>query len=361
MDNYSVTFSICGYYFKIVTHDCRILQTQVENIRKFYTGSFIKEEDNVLITAQVEYIEDYSSYSMLSKDIQKYPENVVQSFKSTCWFMHKKNDKEFYCQIGKKCFIIKNNDNSYIVVGTKLKEASEYPIEIIKEVFLRKQEENGKIFMSSTGITIDGNGIALLENGELGKTAFLTDVLNSIKVDIISSERIFLYQKKEQFIMDYFPMPVLYDFNTVYHSHLLKEAILEKEEYPLSQIFWEGKGKLKIPLTDMPSIFGNCEIKECARLNIVLFISYNIDWRDRFVLKKMSKDETILALMQACSTPIDYETKHKQWIYLRKLSETDIEKNKNRVIINIANSVKGYHLLIGKKANIKEIIEDILK
>ena len=34
MNNYSVTFSICGYYFKIVTHEERLMEAQKRHIRK---------------------------------------------------------------------------------------------------------------------------------------------------------------------------------------------------------------------------------------------------------------------------------------------------------------------------------------
>ena len=35
MNNYSVIFSILGYYFKIITHDKRLLEEQVKHIKKF--------------------------------------------------------------------------------------------------------------------------------------------------------------------------------------------------------------------------------------------------------------------------------------------------------------------------------------
>ena len=360
MNNYSVTFSILGYYFKIITHNERLLDEQKKHIKKFCIAE--QEETNVRrkTTATIQYVEDMSFFRMLRKKFDTRKTEIVQSFEGIFHLKYEEDGRQYFCQLGNEWILIKNDDESYVVVGDGATKTTKYPFRLVREIVVRKQEEAGKLFMHATGMVVDGKGIAILGNKQSGKTTFFTKVLDAHDAEVISNDRVFFYRNNSVFKMDYFPIPVVYRFGTVANSKGLNKHILEADYCSENDGFWNSDDALPLPLTDLPMMFDGVFLRETGNLNLLLFTKFHIDWNEEYICKKLTPLEVIPQLMETCFTPIDYESKRKEWAYFRKVPTTELEFNANAVITDIASNVDSYFIEFGKKANVTKILADIM-
>ena len=363
MNNYSVTFSICGYYFKIVTHEKRLMEAQKRHIRKFC----IKEvEDNAEInteniTATIEYIENYNAFYSFKEVFNTYNTEIVQSFEGIFHLKYTENKKEYFCQIGDEWILIKNNDKSYVVIGNGIEDTTKYPFRIVREIFVRKQEEIGKIFMHGTALEIDGKGIAILGNKQSGKTTFFTKIIEQNCAEILSNDRIFFYKDGKKFNMDYFPIPVVYRKGTIVNSRKLSKYVIEEKHYREEKEFGNIYTGLTVPLTDMPSIFDGVTLKETTNVDLILFTKINLNWDKKYEIHRLTEMETVTSMLDTCFTPIDYESKRKEWIYFRKSCYCNLAKKANSLIRDIANVSIAYKIEYGKSVDINSVLNDILQ
>ena len=79
MNNYSVIFSILGYYFKIITHDERLLKEQVKHIKKFCITNPVANI-NISNCTTLEYIENADMFANVRKNFDVYPTETIKSF-----------------------------------------------------------------------------------------------------------------------------------------------------------------------------------------------------------------------------------------------------------------------------------------
>ena len=361
MNNYSVTFSICGYYFKIVAYDERLMKKQKRHIEKFC----IKEVENDVeintenITATIEYIENYNAFCLFKESFNTYNTEIVQSFEGIFHLKYTENKKEYFYQIGNEWILIKNNDKFYTVIGDGIKETTKYPFRIVREIFVRKQEEAGKIFMHGTALKIDRKGIAILGNKQSGKTTFFTKIIEQNSAEILSNDRIFFYKDGTKVNMDYFPIPVVYRKGTIVNSRKLNKYVIEENHYCEEKEFGNIDTGLTVPLTDMPAIFDGVTLKETANVNLILFTKINLNWNKEYEIHRLTELEAVTSMLDTCFTPIDYESKRKEWIYFRKSCYCNLAKKANFLIRDIANVSIVYKIEYGKNVDINNVLSDI--
>lgn len=331
MNNYSVTFSILGYYFQIITHEFRLCREQVKHIKKFCTTKVQKATKETKITATIEYIEDEKHFNQIRKEFEKHDTKIVQSFEGTFFLKYADAWKEYFCQLKDEWILIKNNNQSYVVIGNGVNKTTKYPFRLIREIILRKQEEAGKIFMHATSMVVNGKGIAVLGNKKSGKTTFFTKTLEKHEAEIISDDRVFFYKDGSEFKMEYFPVSVVYQDGTVFS------------------------------LADLPNIFEGISLRERARIDALVFVKFHPKWDREFDCKSLDMVETIPLLMDTCFTPIDYESKRKEWVYFRKVSGDVLCDNASNLIVEMSRGIKAYFVEFGKNADVDQILREIMR
>lgn len=99
MNNYSVTFSILGYYFIIITHKKQLLDEQVRHIKKFCITDPTKETipRNADITT-LKYIEDSELFQTVRKKFDNYKTEIVKSFEGIFHLKFIEGRREYFCQ-----------------------------------------------------------------------------------------------------------------------------------------------------------------------------------------------------------------------------------------------------------------------
>ena len=134
MNNYSVIFSILGYYFKIITHDERLLKEQVKHIKKFCITNPVANI-NISNCTTLEYIENADMFANVRKNFDVYPTETIKSFEGIFHLKFEHNQKEYFCQIDDEWILIKNNDVSYIVLGNGINKTTKYLFRVIREIY----------------------------------------------------------------------------------------------------------------------------------------------------------------------------------------------------------------------------------
>lgn len=359
MNNYSVTFSISGYYFQILTHDERLLEKQVHHIRKFCITSPVENVPNKVDIVKIEYLENLELFKNERNKFFKNKIRIVQSFEGIFHLKYEEKGKEYFCQLGNEWILVKKSKNSYVVLGNGVNETTKYVFRIIREMVVRKQEEQGKIFMHATGIVYKDIGLAILGNKKSGKTTFFTKILEKHNASIISNDRVFFYKSGKGFYMDYFPIPVVYRAGTVINSEPLKEFIIEQKKYSLSKDFMKGEEGLPVALTDLPQIFRGIELKEKHSLDVIIFTRFHLEWEKEYIVKTLSYLETVQSLMEVCFTPIDYESKRKEWLYYRQISEYEMEEIAFQLIEEISKNIRAIYVEFGKNVDINDVLKKL--
>lgn len=358
MNNYSVIFSILGYYFKILTHNKRLLEEQVKHIKKFCITTPIENMD-ISDCTTLEYIESADIFANVRKQFDIYPTETIKSFEGIFHLKFEYKQIEYFCQIDDEWILIKNNDKSYVVLGNGVNKTTKYLFRVIREILVRKQEDNGKIYMHATALVLNNKGIAILGNKGSGKTTFFTKILDKNSAKILSNDRVFFYKKHSDFYMDYFPIPVVYRIGTVANSRMLNQYIIEQNGYRVGEDFLTGKKSFPVPLTDLPKIFDDCELIERFSIDYLIFTRFHLDWDTEMIYNVLKPSEAKKLLDTVCFTPIDYESDRVEWVYFRKTSFENLSKNANRLTADLSTKVKIIWVEFGRNADVNYILKQL--
>ena len=359
MNKYSVTFSVSGYCFKIITHDYQLLENQKRYIKKFGVQE-LQEDSKQELAAVIQYIENTDFFNVLREKFNTHDTEIVQSNKGIFHLRYMENARVYFCQLDNDWILIQNSGKSYVVVGNGIDDSTLYPFRLVREILIRKQEERGKLFMNATGVTVDGKGIVIFEDKNDGKNTFLTTSLGMGNAQILSNNRIFIYKSQTDFCMDYFPIPVVYRIKGIKRNRLLKRYVLEHTDYSKTECMWNEEDIIPIPLSDIPSIFNDVSLVEKANIDALIFSKANPNWTEKYECKKLSQLDKTKFLLDTCFTPIDYETKRRQWVYFRKISDEQIADNVNSLIKEMAKKIPAYYVEYGKYVDIEKLLIDII-
>lgn len=348
--------------FILQSDNLESLNKQISHISQFYTPYIGQEimKENI----KIHYLEDKKLYEEIIEEC-KYKKYILhQSFENQ---VH----KEYQIDSNKKCFIIdnqdyiciKNEDNHYRIISDGREAAIKWPFRIIREILVRKKEENNALFMHGTAITINDRGILILGNHGSGKTTLATKLLETEEnIGFLSNDRVFLeYSNMAQ--MEYFPIPVVYAMGTVKNSYNLDEyfkntRILEKRTnkvYESSSV----KDKVDVPLTDMPKIFKNVEMKPFSNIDMIVFSQLNYYNNEELAFHHLSTKEKEIKLHQTCFTIFDWESLRLEWIYKRKKNQSEVIENKINTIDQIVKNVPIIELDYGVNVDAKKLIKMI--
>lgn len=348
--------------FILQSSNLESLNKQINHISQFYTPYL--EQEIIRENIKIRYIEDKKLYEEIIEECKNKKYVLHQSFENQ---VH----KEYQIDSNKKYFIIDNqeyicikyDDNHYKIVSDGRESAIKWPFRIIREILVRKKEENNALFMHGTALTINDKGILILGNRGSGKTTLATKLLETEEnIGFLSNDRVFLdYLGSAK--MEYFPIPVVYAMGTVKNCPNLDKyfkdtRILEKRAnkiYESSSI----KDKVDIPLTDISKIFKNVEMKPCSNIDMIIFSKLNFDNDEALSFHGLSKKESEIKLHQTCFTLFDWESLRLEWVYKRKNDPPSVIENKINTIDRITDNVSIVELDYGINVDAKKLIKMI--
>jgi len=345
MNNYCIYYQILNYNFCIVTHELELLKKQINHISKFCITPPINDElDNAII---IEYIENENIFNNLALMFKENNYEILDTFENERHYKIEKNGVEYYMQHPKKYIVKKINNCNYVVIGNRKNDTTKYVFRIIREIIVRLQENNSKFFFHATSLKINNKGISIMGNSGSGKTTLFSSILLN-GGEILSNDRTFIYERNNEFMMDYFPIPVVYKLGTVQNNKALNNYILEENNYSLPNGFCSGKVSYPVPLTDLPMIFNDTTLIENSTLDFVIFPKFIVSKENYIFVKELLPEESFNFFKSVCFTPIDYESLRCEWIYKRTKTNEELEISVNNFLNKLISSKKIFYLEFGK-------------
>lgn len=353
MNNYYVYYKILTYNFCIITHDLSLLNRQIEHISKFcITPPIFNKLENAI---NIEYIENKNLFNNLLNEFNTNTYEVLNTFEHERHYKLVINGYTYFLQPPNKYIVKKTNNYNFTVIGDGEKETIKYVFRIIREILVRLQENNSKFFFHATSLKINDKGIAILGNSGSGKTTLFSSLLfNGCK--ILSNDRTFFYNNG-RFMMDYFPIPVVYKIGTVKNNESLNNYILNGNHYLLTNKFYLGEQSYPVPLTDITKIFKNTSLIESTNLDILIFSKIILSKNNYIAIKELTPENSLKLLKSVCFTPVDNESLRSEWIYTRNKTESELYESADKFLNDLVISTKIFYLEFGKEVdNLFQII-----
>ncbi len=348
MNNYYVYYKILNYNFCIITHNLSLLNKQIEHISKFcITPPIFKKLENIIT---IEYIENKTLFNNLFNKFNTNTYEVLNTFENERHYKLTINSYTYFLQAPDKYIVRKTNNCNYTVIGDGEKETIKYVFRIIREILVRLQENNSKFFFHATSLKIKNKGVAILGNSGSGKTTLFSSLLfNECKV--LSNDRTFFYKDNGSFMMDYFPIPIVYKIGTVENNESLNNYILKSNHYLLPNYFYLGKQSYPVPLTDITKIFKNISLVESTSLDILIFSKFILSKNNYIAIKELTPENSLKLLKSVCFTPVDNESLRSEWIYTRNKTESELYESANKFLNDLVISTKIFYLEFGKEVD----------
>ena len=321
--------------------------------------SIIRFEKNTEKKIEIEYIVNKMLFQQLVNKINNSNGFIYNSFKNQTHKEVKIEDKLFYLVNSEQYICEKNNDYSFkIIVEENSSVSLNWIIRIIRELYLRQQEDNKYFFMHGTAVEFNNKGILLLGASGSGKTTLAVKLLElESHKNFLSNDRVLIDKNKN---LEYFPHAVTYAMGTVKNNeHLDKyfrqNKILEQKR----NIKYEDASydlDCNTPLTDVEKIFNNTGMTAKSLLHLIIFPKFNKEMYNLEIIN-MTDEEKLELLENTCFTPNDTEALRKPWLRKRKLNETHILNEKKELMQELLSNIKMLKICFGAKSDVKKILD----
>lgn len=349
---HKVDFSLSKWNFTVHFNkesDYKIYKEVIEN--SVYDMYHKKTTSNPII---INYINDKALYNDICINIANKDKQVISSFQNE---FYDKYDNVFVSS--KNRYLIYRDNNTFNIICKENMIRPEL-IYIIREIYVRLQENDKGIFMHGNGIKINDEGLVIIGNSGSGKTTFMFKLFEGNKGNLkyLSNDRIFIKDNHE---MEYFPIPLilatgtargikpifnyLKDKDKLYDSSFSKDTLLNGKENEKFELFKNY----------IPKIFPNCELEEKERVNRIIIPKINFN--DKKVKIEVLSDYH--KAMDMCFTPIDYESLRKPWIMDRNLSNEKLQENSERIIKKQVDEELVYTIEYNPLSDSKYIQEEV--
>lgn len=357
---YQINYRFNNIIFTLKSDDISTFNEQIKHISQFYINCKCTSDNKI----NIEYIENLELYTRLVELLKNLEYKSYQTFVNQIHYEYNIDYLKYYMIDSKEYICIKYEDDNYQIISDGRQTAKKWPFRIIREILVRKNEENYGLFMHGTGFTLENNGILVLGNSGSGKTTLTTKLFEAnSNMGFLSNDRIFMYMNEHP-VIEYFPIPVVYAMGTVKESSKLKSYFEQTRilEERTGKKFETAKNndKVDIPLTDIEQIFSNVFLVNESKLDCIVFPSLSMESKEEIV--ELSPKEKEIILNQTCFTIFDWESMRLEWIYKRKIKNDEIIARKIETISNIINSISVVKLNYNfetKGEKIKELIKKI--
>ena len=327
------SFIIDSVRFNIRTDDVRLAEEQRMDADRYVTRreSSFTDEVNISYTKDAEFFEELLRAFEISTDTETIP-----TFKGEKHYRFKNGTIDVYAKDNGEYFAFVINGKDVVIVGNPKADTHEFPFRIVREILVRKMEDQQYVFTHGTGFNVNGRGYCIVANSGGGKTTLMTKMLeHSTGSKIVSNDRVFIKNVDGQLTMKAFPIPIVYAMGTVKSSPRLAERF---ERYGLTNARWgidlnetQNGQKLEFNLTDVEEVF-DCELSTSEKIDIMIIPKINRELGDKVIAKPMDSREAKAVLEANSFTPVDTESERAQWIYQRESSLEQLEANKTAAI-----------------------------
>ena len=223
-----------------------------------------------------------------------------------------------------------------VIVGNPDMDTHEFPFRVVREILVRKMEDQQHIFTHGTGFSVNGRGYCIVANSGGGKTTLMTKMLENSKGSrVVSNERVFIQNNNCHLTLKAFPIPIVYAMGTVKSSPSLTERFVEEG---LTNRRWgvdleetENGQKLEFNLTDIEEVF-DCKLSTSEKVDVIIIPQINRDLGDQIKAVPMDPKQAEAVLDANSFTPIDTESERAPWICQRRSTEEELESNKRAIM-----------------------------
>lgn len=354
------SFVINKIKFTIETKSNELYEEQRDEVNKFVT----RREKDFVDEMNIEYTKDRALFEKLKKGASKL-ENLekIQTFAGE--YHYKMKNIDVYVKDNGEYYAFVINNQKVVIVGNPDLNTREFPFRIVREILVRKMEDQKKIFTHATGVCVGGKGFCIIAGSGSGKTTLATILMEDSKnVKFISNDRVFVESKNGGLTMSQFPIPIVYAMGTVKGSPKLTEYFnenkLTEKVFQKKLVETQDKQKLEFELTAIENVF-DCELINEHKIDVIIIPKFNKNLNGNVAnVSIVDKTFAEAILKQNSFTPYDTESKRSEWIIKRQTTVDDLIKNQKEVI-NEELKMPIVYVEYGIESDYKVIMESINK
>ena len=337
---------INGYVFRIHFDDICFY-----NKMKKYLSEYIYDTKRIDNISEIDIYINSNGYSEIEKNFIDAESVTVDTFEKEKKI---KYSDSIYSTLDKRYFIEYVNPESLHIYYDKDRIKLNDLIYIIREIYVRLQENNYSLFMHGSTVSIDKNGILILGSSGSGKTSLMYKLLSEGN-EFVSNDRTFLTIDD---YLEYFPIPIITSVGSLLNYDKLRKHIILKSDYR-KNIIHSGKTEAKFPITSLElSELPNLKMLGRVPLSAIIIPKINLDDRSVFDIQKCTSFSQI---KENCFTPTDSESLRKPWIYKRNASNQELDTYANERIEYLLDNYPIYLMKFSTDIEGEKIQEKILK
>lgn len=328
------SFIINDVKFNMITSDDRLYEEQRIEADKFVVRDELRYSDEV----NIKYTKDRKFFNRLVEEFRKSSDiEKIDTFKGECHYKFNNGKVDVFAKDNGEYFAFIINDTDIVIVGNPDVDTHEFPFRVVREVLVRKMEDQQYVFTHATGIKVNGKGYCIIANSGGGKTTLMSKMLEKTRDSkVLSNDRLFIKNVNGKLVMRAFPIPIVYAMGTVKGSPKLSERFrgyrLTNRKWGLELDHIENGKKMEFNLTDIERVF-DCTLSTKEQIDVIIIPKINKDLGENVEARLMSKYEAIGTLQNNSFTPYDTESERAPWIYERLTSLDMLEENKHSVIM----------------------------
>lgn len=350
---------IIKYYLPDINFNIKVNENLYNSVKDKVDESIIYFKKNSNKIINIEYQVNEEKFERFKKIIKEKNGKIYDSFKNQTHKEVNFNNIFYYLVNTEEYICIKFNESNYmILVKNNSENSRNWIARIIRELYLREKEDIGFSFMHGTGIEVRNRGILLLGTSGSGKTTLAVKFMElDENKKFLSNDRVLIDINNN---MDYFPHAVTYAMGTVKNNKYLdayfrENNILEKKK----KIKYEdatNEFDCNTPLTDVAKVFDKTEMSARTKLTDIIYPRFEKD-AEQIEVTEMTREEKMKLLITTNFTPIDTEALRNPWLRKRKISEDELQKQKENLLENIIENINIKKIKYGVKTNVEDIIK----
>ena len=250
--------------------------------------------------------------------------------------------------------IIVHNDKFYFICRENM---NSYLLRIIREIYLRNNENYGNVSFHGGAFSICKNGVMVCGDKAKGKTTVILEQLKKGS-SYLANDRVIISQKEKEYFINYLPLSMRIGMGTISRLSCITNII---NKYPwsrkqskkvlnyaydmgVSSNEFGGAEKLEITSKEISDIF-KVNLIESISLDAIVFPDIDPNFSGIEIIP-CSSQEALQLMMQQCMTPLD-ENWISPWLFPRNKSDSDLEDYAYKFTLEMLKKVRSYKIHFG--------------
>lgn len=362
-------FNNCKYCFdtKILNYCFTIEDNNKDNIEKvkILFNEYIHPSEDKNTTKFEFKVKNIKSASIVDK-IYALKKNFgvakrIQTFKDDTYHeeysLFKGEVIVFFPEESKEYLIVVYKENYYFICRENM---NSYLLRIIREIYLRNNENYGNIAYHGGAFAICKNGVMVCGDKAKGKTTVILEQLKK-GASYLANDRVIISKNNNEYSIIYLPLSMRIGIGTISRTSCIADNIntypwsrnqslkVLNYEYDLGVSINEfGSGeKLEITSKEISDIF-KVNLIESTSLNAIVFPEIDPNFSGMEIMPCTPQEATRLIMAQ-CMTPHD-ENWISPWLFPRNKKDIDLEKYACKFTSEMVKKVSCYTIHFGLDA-----------